>query len=223
MTTIEKKEELPEIPDFVKDMKADFAKIPSEYFAEIGRIAAAWTYLERMMDYMIWRLMSPELMPLLEFRAAACATAQIPNIARRFDALVALVRYRGFNEKLATRINRFANDTNGLSSKRNRMVHDWWSLKEGKPHRGEISAQRWAVFEEKAVDIKELQDITTEIFAQIEEFQTIANEIGKEITAKKKDSVFQKLLDFVKKVTPKTGRTILISNPAEKPSSEKSS
>src|SRR5271154_5347239 len=105
------------------------------HYAAIGKVAANWSALERLMDSLIWRI------ALVQDKEGACITAQIPNMARRVEALISVIRLNGGSERLIKRYNKFAADTDKLQTGRNRVVHDPWIFDavSETPHRLEIS------------------------------------------------------------------------------------
>ncbi len=76
-------------------------KMTADQYKAIGRVAAWWSRFEADVATMLWRLTG------LESGLGACLTAQIPNVSRLLDGLVALVAYRGGSKELLTRLNKF--------------------------------------------------------------------------------------------------------------------
>jgi hypothetical protein len=152
-----------------------FPTLPPSHYAAIGKVAANWAAFEHLVESALWVLAGVDDEP------GVCLTAQIPNTARRFDVLMALVRLRGGSEELLKRINKFVEDTYDLTTKRNRVIHDaWhWNFATQRALRLEISAQKRlsygfiemsedeidAIVEEIATHIGKLDAIMRDVFA----------------------------------------------------------
>jgi hypothetical protein len=106
---------LPELPD-------DFlAEVSPEHNAVIGRIASSWSAFELMLDEAIWAFMG------VNYEIGACVTSQIPNVARRFDAIRSLMVLKKSPDKSLRKLKKLVDQTNRLQRKRNAIVHAVWS------------------------------------------------------------------------------------------------
>jgi hypothetical protein len=151
--------------------------VPPSHYAAIAMVAANWAMLERLVDTTIWRLAEVQDEP------GACITAQIPNIARRLDAMMALVKLRGASDRLVAKINKFIKQTHSLATKRNRVVHDPWVLEKGtgKPHRFEISAQNKLIFEYVPMGTDEVAVVVNLIHDHINRYDDLLDAISAEL------------------------------------------
>ena len=93
----------------------------NEHLEGIGRVAAILSHLDFYVNEMIWELAN------VERTAGACLTAQVLGPNPRCKALVALMRFRGANQKLIDNANSLASRYCGLGDRRNRIVHDVWT------------------------------------------------------------------------------------------------
>jgi hypothetical protein len=106
----------PELPE-----KLLFPRVSESMLAAIGAVATQWSLLEFYMDRFIWALAG------VQDVAGACLTAQVGSLPRRLDAIISLVRLHGLDGQIVAALNKFAADSEALSRKRNRIVHDTWS------------------------------------------------------------------------------------------------
>src|SRR5206468_2626908 len=92
--------------------------IPDQYFAEIGRIAAAWAMLDFQLDVALREgALEPQLLE-------ACISAQILSTPNRLRALGSLLRLHGIREHRIEFLNKFEQRTHAVGIKRNRAIHD---------------------------------------------------------------------------------------------------
>lgn len=139
--------------------------LPEHYLA-IGKVASNWAAFEGLVRSAIWVLAK------VEDEAGACITAQLPNISRALDALIALVRLRGGDDTLVRSYKKMAEDSVALGNKRNRIVHDPWAAERGtkRPHRLEITAQKRLVMGYLAHTTEEVEKLVDEINDHIDRF-----------------------------------------------------
>lgn len=147
------------------------------HYKEIGKVAANWAVLELLVGSALWRIAQ------VNDYEGACLTAQIPNMARRIDALAALVKVRGGSKGIVTKINKFGEDTFGLNEQRNRIVHDPWYIDRvtGEIQRLEVSAKRTLKFSYVAVSVNEIQAVVDLIHNHINRWDDLAKEIFAEL------------------------------------------
>jgi hypothetical protein len=89
------------------------------HFILVGRVAAAWAALEHLINGTIWSL--AEVSPHI----GICMTSQFTTVQSRARALLSLFRWRGGDEALAKKVNKFlTNEVDPLGQERNRIVHD---------------------------------------------------------------------------------------------------
>jgi hypothetical protein len=100
---------------------------PKEHpiYNHIGRISAAWSHVDHLLDILIWQLAD------VDAQAGACITAQISGTFGRFRAVIALLQYhqQRTNKPLATLIKRateLSGKSNGPAEGRHRAIHDPW-------------------------------------------------------------------------------------------------
>ncbi len=147
------------------------------HYKSIGSVAVIWAVLELRINYAIWELAN------LNKQAGACITAQIIAPGPRMKALISLVHFRGGNDGLLKALNKFSVKLDGLARRRNRVVHDPWSVKEGtgEIERMEITADRKLVFELKTEDAASVDEIYDEIDAALKEFASLWRRISREL------------------------------------------
>jgi hypothetical protein len=125
---------------FIAAMKN--SKAEHNHYAAIGRVAAAWSYLEASVDTASIRLAG------VDSDVGVCLTSQIAGIGRKLDAYIALSRLRKLPSELIDRLNKFSQKAAGLGEKRNRFVHDIWFFNHpGPPERLEATARKLLRFE----------------------------------------------------------------------------
>jgi hypothetical protein len=91
------------------------------HYAAIGRVASYWSFFEVIVDMWSMRLAG------IHYRRGLCL-AQISGIGRKLDAFISLARLRDLPLGVPDKLNKFAESAQGLSEKRNRLVHDVWFL-----------------------------------------------------------------------------------------------
>ena len=148
--------------------KWKFSFIP-EFSDCIARIASCWARIEYDVSATIWAL--ADVRPAL----GACITAQIYTFNGRLNALLALAKMRRVDDKIISRINRFAENSRSGQDKRNRTVHDLWMQDNGNPGnmgRLRITAEKKLAFKIQSVmfpeikkDLETIEDLSTEFSA----------------------------------------------------------
>lgn len=129
--------------------------IPQEHYAEIGRVAEAWTAIELMIDTACWNLSG------LSAPVGICLTSQVSGHARKMDAFISLARLRGADEGLVRELNHLAERARVLSEQRNRVIHDSWMVGASNvPHRMEASARRALKYRYVPVTTEQLTELT---------------------------------------------------------------
>jgi hypothetical protein len=109
----------------------------NNHYAAIGMVAANWAYFEAVVDDWAIRLAGTAS------EIGICFTAQIGGSRAKLDALISLAGLRGTNARLMAELHDFAKDTQPLSVRRNRHVHDVWFLDEpDTPRRLEVTAKK---------------------------------------------------------------------------------
>jgi hypothetical protein len=143
----------------------------------IGHAASQWAMLEYYINDTIWSL--SDTAPTL----GACSTAQIYTIDGRLKALLSLLKLRRASKSLIVKVNKFAENMRAPSEYRNRLVHDPWGKRvpTGQTVKIEITANKKLRFENRVVDLKDLQkqvDVIVDVMlAFVEIRDTILNEI----------------------------------------------
>jgi hypothetical protein len=137
----------------------------------IGRVANEWAILESFVDIEIWQIVGSDN------EACACITAHLQSLNRRLQALLALVRLRGGDEKLASALNRFIAKTDNLAKKRNRAVHDPWVSREDRNYRLEVTAERRLIMQFNRDSADRLESVRAEIETARNEFDIICADL----------------------------------------------
>jgi hypothetical protein len=153
--------------------------LPDSHYAAIGKVAANWAALELYIDSACW------ILAKVDDKAGVCLTAQVAGIGRKLDAFTALVRLQGGSDALIKSINKFAQDAQGLSEIRNRVVHDPWHGRGllSIPHRVEASARKKVVFETVLVMTSEVDHIAENIATLTDRFEQIMGVVRDEYLA----------------------------------------
>jgi hypothetical protein len=137
---------------------SDERRAEMRHYAAIGRVAANWSYLEADIDTESISLAG------LDGKMGICFTAQIAGSGRKLDAYIALARLQGASPKLIQDLCDFAKDTQTLSIKRNRTVHDVWFFNHPQsPQRLEASAGKVARLEYIPTSTEKLLKLADEI------------------------------------------------------------
>lgn len=154
------------------DSPFDSLLFTEAHYREIGKVAANWAAFETIAVSALWMLADVKDEP------GACLTAQIPNMARRMDALEALLRLRGASDFLLRKVHKFGSDTYGLQEQRNRIVHDPWHVdKDGQLNRLEITAKGKLKFGHIPFAVAEITRAVFLISEHIKRFSELMREI----------------------------------------------
>lgn len=108
---------------------------PSDHpiYAQVGLVAGRWSYVENVLDNIIWNLIGRD------HTLTACLTGQFSGTFPRHNAIIAILKARGvLTTELQKRIHSERGSCNNTSAKRNRIVHDPWFLEIG----GEVGAHK---------------------------------------------------------------------------------
>jgi hypothetical protein len=124
--------------------------ITDAHLTAIGRVASNWSQIEQTLAMALWRLTG------LDNKTGTCLTAQIPNLARMLDALIALARLKGTEDNAIRKLGKFAERTFGLQEERNRVVHDVWTFDPG-------LISRWPHTAKRAVSDQHVEVTTAEV------------------------------------------------------------
>lgn len=154
-------------------MTDDLEKVISdEHFSAIGKVAAAWALMEGAIDEHSLRIGG------IYSDIGACLTSQIAGPSRKLDALISLLKLRGFTDQIR-KLNEIAKDITGLGERRNRVIHDMWIADEktGGPHRFEISARRALKIEMIPVSTEDVLKVASDILAKLEELDAVIKPI----------------------------------------------
>ena len=141
------------------------------YLLRVGRIAGMFAQLEFLLNQALAELANTEI------GAMACITAQVISPGQRVRALASLIHYRGGESAMLKKINSFGSKVENLARQRNRYVHDTSWLVGNPPEahlkRLHITADRKYEFEQRSIDLKEMDDLHQKIRASILEFDEI--------------------------------------------------
>jgi hypothetical protein len=144
---------------FLSDFPPDYEDKMHEHYAAVGKVAAIWATFELNIDQVIWRGLHAAQKP------GACVTAQFIGPGPRFRALNALVGLYKGGDRFRKELNVIAQDAQQLAAKRNRVVHDHWTLniKTGDPVRLNITADKVLDFAFKSMPTADVMKIHAEI------------------------------------------------------------
>lgn len=146
--------------------------IPSSCACRIGQIAADWGALEFQVNEAIWSLAG--VYPAL----GACITAQIFTLDSRLNALLSLLKARQADAKLIERVNKFKERARGPADRRNRNIHDPWTVTSlNETARLEVTARGKLTFELVRVPDTELENDQKLIRKCTQDFNAICHDI----------------------------------------------
>jgi len=128
---------------------------PAEHFEAIGKVASGWSLFETVIDLTIWQLAGAHHLN------CACMTAQIMGASRKLS----LVKLRENEAVRIKELNAIAKDTQNLSERRNRIVHDPWMEDQGKIHRLQTTARKILKLERVHTPIEHVNQLIQEIDA----------------------------------------------------------
>lgn len=148
-----------------------------DHFEMLGMIVSLWSGLELLIDSITWRLAN---MPK---KTGACITANILSIHIKLDCLIALCYHRNATQKTLDDLKKFKLRLYGTSEKRNRIVHDPWSIEmlpDGSLAMSQttITAKGKPQFNDHVVPIEELEATYEEITVRIDEFIKIKDQLA---------------------------------------------
>ena len=153
-----------------------------DHFEWLGKIVSLWSGLELLIDSATWQLANmPE-------KTGACITANILSIHIKLDCLIALCHHRNAAQKTLDDLTKFKSRLYGTSEKRNRAVHDPWSIDtnpDGSLALSQITitAKGKPQFNDHIVPIEELEATYEEIAVRIDEFIKIKDRLpGRSVT-----------------------------------------
>lgn len=158
---------MPEFPE----TEDSSSVLPVEYYAALGRVAAAWAELELEMNLTIWELAN------IQQRLGACLTSQMIGPGPRIRALAALVEQRGASKEVLSELNKLSRDIDSAAGQRNRLVHDPHLLKEqsGTLHRLQITADRKLQFQFVSSEIEDIRAVEAKIVAVTGQYRAWAS------------------------------------------------
>ena len=107
------------------------------HFAAVGRIVSNWAYLELVIDDWCARIsdINPEV--------AACFSSQVIGSMRKLDALSAISHLYRLEPELAKNLKTLSDKVRAASEKRNRYVHDSWTvLSDTRGERLQVTARK---------------------------------------------------------------------------------
>jgi len=158
----------PDVLKWIESVRAE-----NKHYAAIGRVAAAWSYFEALVD-----TASIELAKL-DAKIGVCFTAQIAGIGRKLDAYISLARLsRDLPQKLIGEFDKYAKSTASLAERRNRTVHDVWFFDHpNPPQRLEATAKKLLRIEFIPATPEELVKLSVKISEHADEFTALTNQV----------------------------------------------
>ena len=112
-------------------------KLNNAHYAAIGRVAAAWSYFEALIDSRAIELAS------ISTDLGMCFTANLGGSRAKLDTFIALVDLCCTDKAPLKLLHKLAKDTPALSERRNRAVHNVWFLNDPtNPLRLEATAKK---------------------------------------------------------------------------------
>jgi hypothetical protein len=157
-------------PSIIAAMKNSQAE--HNHYAALGRVAAAWAFLEAWIDTACVRLV--DLPP----ERGVCLTSQIAGIGKKLDAFIALARLWPLPKALVERLDKFAKRAKGIGEKRNRLVHDVWFFNHPEPpERLEATARQRLRFEYIPTKIDDILKTARDINDLHGEFDVLAQAV----------------------------------------------
>jgi hypothetical protein len=144
-----------------------------QHYAAVGRVAAAWSYFEAVIDTEAINLAD------IEGRIGVCFTAQVAGSARKLDAYISLAReLHDLPSKLIEDFDKFAKKTAGLSERRNRHVHDVWFFDHpNPPKRLEATARKLLRLEFIPAPVEKILELARDITSHAEEFDALIERV----------------------------------------------
>ena len=161
------------------DGEKGFISLPkgNTIYAALGQVASAWAYFEFSLDRCICDLMGADEEQMV------CVTAQLMSVWPRFRAYTALADLRGTPPEIVDRINSFAGQTDPLTQKRNRAIHDTWVMGVATQQVGQIraTANKKLDYGLRPGSAEELEALCVAIGKRAEEFSKLHNEVAAHI------------------------------------------
>lgn len=171
-----------EEPTLLEQAQADPADVQQseanraeqQHYAAIGRVAAAWSYLEALID-----TCSLELAEIFDWEMGICFTAQIAGPARKLGAYIALARLlRQIDPKTEKILNVTVETTASLAERRNRVVHDPWFFDyPNPPKRFEATARKRVRLEHIPATTAELLELAQAIKDHSDAIASLADRV----------------------------------------------
>jgi hypothetical protein len=170
------------------DVRYDPLADDDPHYTVIGLVASLWGILESSIDGSIAQF------AFTEERAMACVTAQLIGPAKRMDALIALVRYRGGGPQLISELKSFQGSIQQLGEDRNRIVHDpvVRGKTTGKVYKSLITAKGELKYDFSPVSIDKMKKTGEDIRGAIGRFIDLRSRINAEMNEK-----LQKVLESI--------------------------
>ena len=106
------------------------------HYATVGMLASKWAAFEIFIDIFTLEL------GRLPRNIGLCLTAQVIGPSRKFDAYIAVANEREISERDRKDLLKIRTDALELGERRNRAIHDPWTIVDGIPERMEITARR---------------------------------------------------------------------------------
>ena len=144
------------------------------HFAHVGVLASRWAAMEIFIDALAINLGG------VPTGVGLCFTAQVIGISRKLDAYLALARMRGAKKALRD-LEAFRKEALSLGERRNRIVHDPWTFKDGIPRRFEISARRRLIFGDIPISTDKIGKLIGEIEDHHARFRDLHQKVLAEI------------------------------------------
>lgn len=142
-----------------------------EHYAAIGVVAAEWANFEAIIDYCTIRLTG------LRDDFGACLTSQISGSARKLDAYISVARNRGATD-VDKDLKKFSEAVARLAERRNRIVHDPWSVSHGQtPRRFEITARKILKYEFVEVSTADVHNCAADIRLVVDQLEKLHERI----------------------------------------------
>ena len=146
-------------------------ELTTDHYAAIGRVATEWSFFERMIDDACIALAdtSPKV--------GVCFTANLLGYRAKLQAFISLVKHLGvisLNKELTD----FFQCTQRLASRRNRVVHDPWSLEDPeRPMRREASAEQKLKLLDEEMSTEEVLGVVDQIIKHQKKFEELTEQI----------------------------------------------
>lgn len=149
-------------------------EIAPEFLQAIGSVATGWAEFECCLDSVMWVLAG-----VPDITIGGCITAQIPNSARKLDAIIALSGVRSCDEAVLKDLRSLAGKAENLQRRRNRVVHDMWrpTDKTGTHYRLEITAAKTLVFQQIEIPLEEIQQCASAIMRLSDDFWNLKDRV----------------------------------------------